>query len=139
MANLDCLYLSLNKLDFAAMAQLVWGAWPLLKTYNPRLDAAASKLLSTADWPDLTSLDLRQIKLNTTCSHELVQIPLSNLETLNSPDTGMNSQAIAVLVRANWLQLPPVAFIGPITGRAWRRSKSSVGACFISTARVNAT
>ena len=65
-------------LDTAAIAELVKGKWPKLDelrlSANPLLDAAAMSLLSTADWPQVRTLELRCTTLSADTIRALLRI-----------------------------------------------------------------
>lgn len=84
-------------LDTAAMAELVKGKWPKLDelrlSANPLLGPVAMSLLFTADWPEVSILELRC----TTLSAETIRALLQNVWRLGVVDlrwSGMDAAAV---------------------------------------------
>lgn len=109
MARVAFIECEFNQAGHGCHSTACAGCLPLFNrldlSFNPPLDAAAFKLLSAADWPDLTQLILTYTKLDVACVRELVQTGWVNL---NLACTGLDADAIAVLATASWPSLSPL-------------------------------
>ena len=92
-------------LDTGAMAELVGGQWPELYqlnlSANPLLEGAAISLLTSANWPDLSSVQLRCMELKPGSFDWLLQKPWGNLCHLDLRWTNLSASLVSELAQTD--------------------------------------